>query len=168
MAAITTAILAGATALTAGLQIMQARNAKEAGQIQAKQIKAEQNNAELEAAEAMKRQRIASQRHLSSLRARLSATGTVTTQGTPLAILGENVANIELGFQDAARRSAMQSASMAAAASNAKWQGSQAQTAGIISAGGTLANGIGQTFNNYSQGVYNGQIKDTFGLYPLR
>lgn len=168
MAAITTAILAAGTAIGTGLQIMQARNAKEAGKIQAKQIKAEQNNAELETAEAMKRQRIASQRHLSSLRARLAATGTVTTQGTPLAILGENVANIETSFQDAARRSAMQFASMDAAAKNAKWQGNQAYTAGMISAGGTLASGIGQTFNSYSKGVYDGQIKDTFNIYPRR
>lgn len=168
MAAITTAIVAGTAALTAGMKIVQARNAKSAGEIQAKQIKAEQANAELETAEQLKRQRIASQRHLSSLRARLAATGTVTTQGTPLAILGENVANIETSFQDAARRSAIQSASMAAAAQNAKWQGQQAHSAGLMSAGGTLAEGIGSTFSTYSKGVYDGQIKDHFGIYPKR
>lgn len=169
MAVITsTALLAisvATAAASAAMQVRQANIADKAAKAQANAIKAEQNNAELEAAEASKRARITQKRTLSSLRARLAQTGTVTTEGTPLAILGENVANMELGFQDAARRTAMQSASMDYAAKNARWSGKQAKTSGYLAAAGTAINGAAGAFSQHSDNAYTGKTPDYLGLY---
>lgn len=167
MAAITSSILAIAAGAQAAMTIKQGQDAKAAANIQAKQIRAEQNNAELTTAEQMKRERVKSARAISSIRAKLAQTGTVTTSGTPLAILGENAQNIELGFQDAARASAMQSTAMTAQAQQAQFAGKQAYTASLFTAAGQLAQGAA-TFKNYDAAVFSGKYKDTFSLYPTR
>jgi hypothetical protein len=168
MAAITASLMAIAAVAQTAMSVKSAMDAKEAGKIQASNIKAEQRNAELTNAENLKRERIRSARAMGTIRAKLAQTGSDTSQGTPLAILGENAANIELGFQDAARTAGMQSASMAHAAASARYQGNQAFKGGILSAGGQLLTSTAKGFNHYSDGVYSGKYKDTFNLYPVR
>jgi hypothetical protein len=168
MAVVTGTIMAIAAVASAAMAAKQAADAKEAGKIQARNIKAEQSNAELTNAENLKRERMRSARAMGTIRAKLAQTGSDTSQGTPLAILGENAANIELGFQDAARTAGMQSASMAHAAASAKYQGNQAYKGGLLSAAGQLASSAASGAQTYSAGVYSGKYQDTFNLYPVR
>lgn len=152
MGVITTAILAG-VAVAGG--VMKAKNAKQAGDAEAKRITNENNNREAETAEQLRRERIKSDRTISSIRARLATTGTDTNQGAPLAILGENVANIELGFADAARSNTIATQNANAAAAQAKYAGNQAFIGGLLStagqAEGSVATGYGQ-YKDYKAG----------------
>lgn len=168
MAAITGSLMFLAAAASAAMTVKSGMDAKEAGKIQARNIKAEQANAELTNAENLKRERIRSARAMGTIRAKLAQSGSDTTQGTPLAILGENAQNIELGFQDAARTASMQSASMAHAAASARYQGDQAYKGSLLTAGGQLLTSGAKGFNQYSDGVYSGKYKDTFNLFPVR
>lgn len=168
MAAITATVMALAAVASAAMTAKSAADAKEAGKVQARNIKAEQTNAELTNAENLKRERIRSARAMGTIRAKLAMSGSDTTQGTPLAILGENAANIELGFQDAARTAGMQSASMAHAAASARYQGNQAYQGGLLSAAGQLATSTAKGAQQYSAGVYSGKYTDTFNLFPVR
>ena len=165
MGLITSTILAG---VTAAAGFMQARNAKQAGETQAKQIEAENRNRELETAEALRRERIKASRTISSIRARLANTGADTNQGAPLAILGENVANIELSFADAARRSSMQTTSATAAAAQSRYAGNQAFMGGLLSTAGNLASNAAGIGTQYDKEVYTGRRPDTLNLYPTR
>ena len=156
------------TAVATYSTVAQAQAAKKAGVAANKNAQAENNNAELENAEAMKRERAKAARHMATVRARLAGTGTDTNQGTPLTVLGENANNIELSFQDAARRNAMQSASMLQAGAMAQWSGNQAYKAGMISAAGTALKGLSGAASEYDDAVYTGRAKDTFGLYRTK
>lgn len=155
-------------ALSAYSGISQAQAAKDAGKAQNKAAEAEAKNQELQNAEQMKREREKSSRALSTIRARLAGTGTVTDQGTPLAILGENVGNMELSFQDAARTNSMQLASIRANGAMAKWQGNQAYKAGMISTAGNLLSSTADIGQSYDKAVYEGRVKDHFGIYKTQ
>jgi hypothetical protein len=169
MAAVTTTVLAAlaaaSTAAAVGATLMQGAAANDAAKAQAKTIRAEQNNKQLEFIEQMKRERLKSKRALATIRTRLAQTGTDTTAGTPLAILGENAGNIELGFQDAARSQMIQDQSMSGAAAMARFEGKQARTSSYISAGGQLLQSAASMGSDYLSMVHTGALKDTFQIY---
>lgn len=167
-ATVLTSLSLAAAATSAYSGISQAQAAKAAGNAQNKAAEAEAKNQELQNAEAMKRERMKSARTLSTIRARLANTGSVTDQGTPLAILGENVGNIELSFQDAARSNAMQLASIRAQGSMAKWQGNQAYTAGMIGTAGNALSSAAGLAQQYDRQVYTGQRPDRLGIYKTQ
>jgi hypothetical protein len=159
------ALTALSTATAVGSTIMQGRAADNAAKAQAKSIEAEQNNKQLEYIEQMNREREKSRRAISTIRARLAQSGTDTTAGTPLQILGESAANIETSFLDAARRQTILDQQMTGAAAMTRFQGKQARTSAMISAGGQLLGGAAQTGTQYSRGVRSGTIKDHFRIY---
>ena len=103
----------------------------------------EARNAELEAAEQAKRQQITKRRELSRLRTDLIGQGTLTTTGSPLAILGESSATMDLSIADAARASHMQAASFRSQGRMGLWEASQARTAANLNSLATGISGIG-------------------------
>ena len=167
MGVITTALLVTAAVAGAGSTIMQGRAANQAAKAQSKAIEAEQQNKQMEFMQQMSRERERSKRAISTIRARLAQTGTNTTAGTPLQILGESAGNIELGFQDAARRQMIQDQSMTTAAAMTRWQGRQAQTGAYISAGAQLLGGAAQVAEFRSLQNYNTAPKPRKTTKPL-
>ena len=165
MGAITTAILATAAVASAGATVMQGRAANEAARVQARNTEAEQQNRQLEFVQQMAREREKSRRAMSTIRARMAQTGLSSTQGTTLEILGESAGNIELSFQDAARRQFIQDQSLTAQAGMLRFQGRQAQTSAYISAGGQLLQAAGDMGSDYAKAVADGGLKDRFGIY---
>jgi len=124
---------------------------------------AEARNRELEAAEAIKRQRERDKREKSAIRARLSQSGTTTTSGTPLLILGEVAANQELAIQDAVRTTNMESASLRAQGTMGLWE---AEATGAALTNKSIAAGIqGLTSaaSGYSSAKYNGAFTPVKG-----
>ena len=59
----------------------------------------------------------------------------------------------------------IQDQSMTNAASQMRFQGKQALTAGYISAAGQGLSGIGSLGTQYAENVHSGAMKDTFGIY---
>lgn len=127
--------------------------------------KTEARNKELEAAEAIRRERASNRARLSEIRARLSASGTLTTEGTPLALLGESAGRFELGIQDAARASRMQVDSLRAQGRMGLWEADQMSSAAGIGILGTGLAGLGNAAGNLAYG-------SALGIYtktkPLR
>jgi hypothetical protein len=165
MAIAALALSAVGSAVGIGSTIMQGNAANNAARAQAKSIEAEQKNKQLEFIETMNRERDKSRRALSTIRARLAQTGTDTTAGTPLQILGESAQNIETSFQDAARSQFILDQSLTGARAMARFQGHQARTSAMISAGGQLLGATGQLGTQYSRAVRTGAMRDTFGIY---
>lgn len=168
MAVAALALSAVSGAVGIGSTLMQGRAANDAAKAQAKNIEAEQRNKQLEFIEQMNREREKSRRTMSTIRARLASTGTDTTAGTPLQILGESAGNIELSFQDAARRQFVQDQSMTSAAAMARFEGKQAKTASYISAGGQFLQAAAGLGNAYTGQVRTGALPDTFNIYKPR
>lgn len=165
MAVAALAFSAVSSAVGIGSTLMQGAAANDAAKAQNKAIKAEQRNKQLEFIEQMSRERAKSKRALSTIRARLAQTGTETTSGTPLQILGESAGNLELSFQDAARQQFIQDQSLSSAAAMARFQGRQAKTASYLSAGGQLLQAAGNLGTGYGRSVSQGLLPDTFGIY---
>jgi hypothetical protein len=161
----TGAIGAGVSAYSA---IAQGQAAKAAGDAANANAKTEARNAELEAAEQSTRERIKARRMLSTIRARMAGTGLVTDTGAPLAILGENAGNIELSFQDAARRTAMQAASIRQRGEMAAWEGKQQATSATIGAIGGLFGNAASLGGKYSDFVKLGALPDAAGIYKTQ
>jgi hypothetical protein len=161
----TGALAAGVSAYSA---IAQGQAAKAAGDAANANAKAEARNAELEAAEQSTRERIKARRMLSTIRARMAGTGLVTDTGAPLAILGENAGNIELSFQDAARRTAMQAAAIRQRGEMAAWEGKQQATSATIGAIGGLIGSTAKLGGQYSDFAKIGALPDTFGIYKTQ
>ena len=163
LTALITSAAGGAVGI--GSTLMQGRAANDAARAQARSIEAEQKNKQLEFSQQMTREREKSRRALSTIRARLAQTGTDTTAGTPLQILGESAGNLELSFQDAARQQLIQDQSLTNTAAQTRFQGSQARTASFISAGGQFLQSAGQLSTGYTRSVQRGLLPDTFGIY---
>jgi predicted 2-oxoglutarate/Fe(II)-dependent dioxygenase YbiX len=102
----------------------------------------EAKNVELQNAEQLKRDRIKQRKAMAEIRSRLAQNGTLTTEGTPLAILGESSANFNLGIQDAARAANMQAASLRAQGTMGLWEADQGQQAANISSVAAIGEGV--------------------------
>lgn len=143
-----------ATAVSTGIsfygQRQQAKSQAYASEYNAKVAENEARNAQLEATEYQKRKRQQNRREMAGVRNQLAASGTLTTSGTSLDILGEQSANMELEISDAARASRIQTDSYYAKAEMARWEGKQLQRATRISSYGTLFSGVSQMASGYS------------------
>lgn len=125
----------------------------------------EAKNRELEAQEAISRERRRKRAQMARVRNQLAAGGTLTTSGTPLAILGETSDRIELGIADAYRRSNMDAASLRAQGRMGLWEADQAAAGTRLAMTGTAIKGLSSSVSAYSGSVYQGSLPDTFGLY---
>lgn len=157
------AILAATTALAStGVAVygqqQQAKSAENTADYNAKLAENEARNVELEAQERAKRQNIQKRKELARIRNELSNTGTLTTTGTPLAILGDSAANMNTSIQDAYRVSTMQAASYRSQGTMGLWEASQARTAANLSSIGTGLSGISSAYTGYSGAKYNGSF----------
>jgi len=141
---------------------------QQAGRAEAQNAEMEASNRQQEGAEARERERTGNFRRMGTLRARLAQSGSLSETGTPLSVLGEHSANLELRIQDAARSSSIQAAGLRHQAAMARWEGDQAAKAGTIKAVATFASGLAQSGSSYTQGVNQGLQPDTFNLYRTR
>lgn len=162
---ITLALLAASTATTIYTQQAQAKSQEQAANYNNALAQRDAALREREAAEASQRQRIENRRHLARIRLSLANSGTLTTTGTPLAIIGETAGNLELGIRDAKRRTDMESAAMRQQGIMGLWEASQAQSAANLSSIATGLKGLSSAGSAYSGAVYQGQLPDTFNLY---
>jgi hypothetical protein len=97
----------------------------------------------------VKRRRVQDKREMATLRNNLAASGTLTTEGTPLAILGESSAFMDLAIQDAVRQSTIEAASIRARGQMGLWEASQASRASRISSIGTALGGFSSAVTAY-------------------
>jgi hypothetical protein len=160
-----TVISASATAYSA---YSQGQAADDAARANARNAELEGANRQQEGAEARTRERTRNFRRISTLRVQLARQGTLSETGTPLAILGEHTANLELGIQDAARSADIQSRSLQSQADMMRWQGQQAASAGTLDAFATGFSGLDKTAGTYTQGVYQKLYPDRFNLFRTK
>jgi len=165
-------IALAATAIGTGVsvygQVQQGEAAQRAAEYNNQLAQQEAHNTELEAAEQINRQRLQDRHSLGQIRNQIANNGTLSTEGTPLAILGESSANFELSIQDAVRRANQQAAAQRQQGAMDLWQGDQQQNASLIGAIGSGLKGISALGSQYDTDVYHGTLKDTFGLYKPR
>jgi hypothetical protein len=138
ISAVTTAISTGVTIYS---QKQQAKAATQTAIYNNQLAENEASNRELEAAEQIKRERVAKRRKLATLRNKLAGNGTLTTAGTPLAILAESNANAETGINDALRAANMDAASYYSAGQMELWSGKQQASAYNTAAIGSAIKG---------------------------
>lgn len=150
MAYTAVALVVVSTAATVYSQQQAAATQTKAAEYNNKLAEAEAKNRELEMAEQLKRQRIKDRRAMAQIRNRLANSGTLTTEGTPLAILGESAANFNLGIQDAARASNMQAASLRAEGQMGLWNAAEGQKAANIESVATVANAAASAYTGYT------------------
>ena len=124
----------------------------------------EARNRELESQEAIRRERRRKRAQMARVRNQLAAGGTLTTTGTPLAILGETASRIETGIADAYRRSNMDAASLRARGQMGLWEADQAAAGTNLAMAGTAIKGLSSAASAYSGAAYQGSVPD-FGLY---
>ena len=100
-------ITAGISLATTAVQMSAAESAADdvtaAQRANARNLEIEARNREIETGEQIKRQRIKDRQERAAIRARLAKSGTLTTSGTPLLILGEAAARQNLAIMDAVR-----------------------------------------------------------------
>lgn len=167
-----TAIALATAAIGTGVSIysqqQQAKSAERMAQYNNSLAEAEARNRELESQEAIRRQRIENRRRLAEMRNRFAGQGTVLTSGSPLAILGESAATMELSIADAARRTSIEAASLRSQGQMGLWDASQTRRAATLSSIATGLKGASSLGSAYSDAVYRGQVPDTFSLYRPR
>jgi len=135
------------TAATIYGQQQQAKAQTKAAQYNNIVANQEAKNVELQNAEQLKRERIRNRRQLAEIRNQMAGNGLINTEGTPLAILGESSANLNLGIQDAARAANMQAASLRAQGQMGLWEADQGQQAANIN---SVATGLSAATSAYT------------------
>jgi hypothetical protein len=158
---ITTALASAATAIISNEQASDA--AEDAAFANKLRADAEARNREMEAAEAIKRQRERDKREKSAIRARLSQSGTLTTSGTPLIILGEVAANQDLAIQDAVRATNMEAASLRAQGTMGLWEAESTSAALTNKSIASGIQGVTAAASGYSDFKYNGAFTPVKG-----
>lgn len=172
MAVTTSAVLAIASIATAAIGTGTTLYAQNQAQKTTDRLAAHNNklaenearNRELESQEAISRERRRKRAQMARVRNQLAAGGTLTTSGTPLAILGETSSRIELGIADAYRRSNMDAASLRARGQMGLWEADQAATGTNLAMAGTALKGLSSAASAYGSAAYQGSLPD-FGLY---
>jgi hypothetical protein len=163
-AAITAIVSAVAGAATTIVSNEKASDAAEAAALANKQrADAEARNRELEAGEAVKRQRERDKREKAAIRARLAQSGTLTTSGTPLLILGEVAANQELAIQDAVRSANMQANSLRSEGTMGLWEADTTRAALTNKSIAAGIEGISSAASGLSSASYNGAFTTVKG-----
>lgn len=165
---ITLALLAASTGTAIYSQQQQAKAAEDTAAYNNFLAQREAGLREQEAAEASQRQRMENRKQLRRMRLALAQSGTVSTTGTPLAIIGESAGNLELGIRDAKRRTDMEAAAMRQQGILGLWEGQQARASANLSSVATGIQGLSSVGSAYGSSVYQGKLPDTFNLYPNR
>lgn len=163
-AAITAIVSAVGSAATAIISNEKASDAADdAARINKLNADAEARNREAEAAEAIKRQRERDKREKAAIRARLAQSGTLTTSGTPLLILGEVAANQELAIQDAVRATNMQANSLRAEGTMGLWEADTTRAALANKSIAAGIQGLSSAASGYASASYNGAFTPVKG-----
>jgi hypothetical protein len=105
------------------------------------------------------RQREASRRQLSNIRARMAGSGVQQSTGSSLDVLGESASELELQALDLFRDSDAKQRMFGNEAAMTTWQGDQAAQAGKTAALGSLISGAGSFASNYSSSRSSGLIR---------
>jgi hypothetical protein len=148
MAAISGSLLAAAslasTVISTGVavygQVQQAKAAEDAAEFNAKLAQNEAVLSHQRGIENIRRQRTRNRRYLSRQRALVAGKG-ISMEGTALQVLGKSAGNLELGIQDAFTDTNIAVNKSISEAKSHKFQGQQAKTASLTSAGGSLLSG---------------------------
>lgn len=162
------ALVAASTGTAVYSQQQQAKSQERAAAYNNQLAEAEARNREAEQAEASRRQRYENRRKLARQRAQLAKSGTLTTTGTPLLILGESSANMEIGIADAKRAADMQAAALRSQGQMGLWEADQFASAAKLQGVSTAISGASSAFGTYSNAVYTNQVPDTLGLYRTK
>lgn len=148
------------TVASTGLQLysqhQQAKSAEAAAQYNNTLAEREATNTELQTAEGIKRQRINDRAALAELKVRLSASGSQSTTGSPLSLIGDVAGRQEITIADAARNASMQAASLRAKGKMGLWEADQVASASKLQMFGTALQGATSAFGMYQQGSYQG------------
>ena len=105
------------------------------------------------------RQREASRRQLSNIRARMAGSGVQQSTGSSLDVLGESASELELQAMDLFRSSDAKQRQYGNEAAMTTWNGDQTAQAGKIGAIGSLISGAGSFASNYSSSKSSGLIR---------
>jgi hypothetical protein len=147
------AVASVATAVYSSVE--QANTAKQTAKANNAAADAEAANKEALAAEGIRRQREINRRKVSVMRNSLASGGGLLA-GTPLDLISESSANMELGIQDAARQSEVAAESLRMQGQMGLWQGDQQASADYLSGASSALKGAGTAaidFSNYQNEV---------------
>lgn len=148
VAAVTTVVSTATTLIAADKQKSAAEDAALANK---QRLDAEARNREAEAAESIKRQRLRDKREKAALRARLAQSGSLTTSGTPLALLGDLAATQELAIQDAVRAANADATALRDKGNTGIWESKQANAAIDNQSIGAVADGVASGVGLYTR-----------------
>lgn len=137
-------------------QAQQAKAQEAAAEYNNQLAQAEARNTEVESIEAIKRQRANNRSGMAEIRARLASSGLQADTGTPLSIVGEAAGRMEIDIADAARRAAMQAASLRAQGKMGLWEAEQASSASRLNMLATGIQGATSAFGMYQEQKYQG------------
>ena len=154
----TAASLAGA-GMSAYGNYQQGKAANAMAKHNAKAIRLASENEALTAQQNSLRQREASRRQLSSIRARMAGGGVVQSSGSSLDVLGESASELELQAMDLFRDSDAKQRMYGNEAAMTLYNGKQAAAAGKTAAIGSLISGAGSFASNFSSSRSSGLIR---------
>lgn len=149
-----------ATVASVGISVygaqQQKKTAKRTAEFNAKVAENEAIRVDQETRESIRRQRTENKRLKARQRAKIASSGVLET-GTPLEVMGETAANLELGLLDQARAGKTRQSQLISQAGLIRAGGRAQADAANIQAGATLLNGAssiaGQSINFQQQGV---------------
>lgn len=125
-------------------QVQAASNAKKVGEYNAKLAESQAKQTEMDAAENIRRQRLANRKALSMQMGKFAKSGVVINEGTPLELLSESAATLELEAQDYFRNSRLQQQNLRAQGAMSLATGQMQASQYQIGAAASLLQGAGQ------------------------
>ena len=129
------------TGLSVYGQMEAAATAKKVGKYNAKVAENQALQTEMDAAENIRRQRIANRKAMSMQIGKFAKAGVVINEGTPLELLSESAATLELEVQDYNRNARVQGQNLRAQGAMSIYTGKQQAQAYQIGAASTLLSG---------------------------
>jgi len=158
------------TGLSVYGQMEAAATAKKVGKYNAKVAENQALQTEMDAAENIRRQRIANRKAMSMQMGKFAKAGVVINEGTPLELLSESAATLELEVQDYNRNARVQGQNLRAQGAMSIYTGNQQAQAYQIGAASTLLSGAssvaGMGYNMGTKpggGVPSGAGSTSFG-----
>lgn len=143
-------------------QMQQAKSQRRMAEYNAKVQENEAIRVEQESREDRNRQRRENRKLIAKQRTQIAASG-VTEAGSPLAVLAENAALMELQVQDQRRASKIQAGNLRQQSLFTRQQGKAASRASMIGAGSTLFRGVGSLAGSYAKHKKSGAFGNTKG-----
>ena len=135
------------TAVYSGVQ--QSRAAKEMGKYNEKVAQNEALARRQAAEESMRRKRETNRRIIANQQAKMAKAGIISSEGTPLAVLGETAGALELEALDIMYETEVAAQRSISAGQAARFQGDQASKSALIGAGSSLLTGAGNMASTY-------------------